>query len=450
MGEDCVLQWAGKFAYVMMPGMERTEELEPGVLSTFRLFIGVQLGISILGVIAPWLIPFHAPTEIIRHINTIISSTAIFTQLTIIAIASGLLFLYLSIPSLQRTLKSSYLPIAVIWATAVPIISPYIELHFVGNRLPEFFLQAALWQQTILLFIPLIVTSTQYSIEKVVLFCTLTIVINVALLFSGIVFPETMLMRTLLGILVVQVVTFLLVGHMIASLVKVQREQRRRLTEANERLAQHASTVEQLTISQERNRLARELHDVLAHTLSGVAVELEGLRATRPRDSEQATALLNHSLQAIREGLTETRRALQELRAKPLEDLGLALAVQSLAESYASRSDFQLELDIDHNLRDYPVEVQQSVYRIAQETLANVADHAQAQNVCIQLKQDRGQLMLRIRDDGCGFDPRSSEDESHYGLLGVRERAEMVGGKLAVESQIGKGTLVSFWYGGSP
>lgn len=131
--------------------------------------------------------------------------------------------------------------------------------------------------------------------------------------------------------------------------------------------------------------------------------------------------------------------------------MGMAVrAVQSLAESYASRSDFQLELDIDHNLGDYPVEVQQSVYRIAQETLANVADHAQAKNVCVQLKQDHGQLVLRIRDDGCGFDPRSFENESHYGLLGVRERAEMVGGKLAVESQIGKGTLVSFWYGGSP
>ena len=154
-----------------------------------------------------------------------------------------------------------------------------------------------------------------------------------ALLFSGIVLIETALLRSLLGILFIQIVAFLLVGHMLGNLVKVQREQRQRLTEANARLAQHASTVEQLTISQERNRLARELHDVLAHTLSGVAVELEGLRATMQRDPEQATALLNHSLQAIREGLTETRRALQELRAKPLEDLGLALAIQTLAES---------------------------------------------------------------------------------------------------------------------
>ncbi|HET9910982.1 MAG TPA: sensor histidine kinase [Anaerolineales bacterium] len=427
--------------------MERAGELEPGVLSTFRLFIGVQLIISVLGVIAPWLIPFHAPAEVIRHMNAVLSSTAIFTQLTITAISSSLLFLYLSVSSLRHALKSFYLPVAIIWATVIPILSPYLELHFVGNRLPEFFLQTAFWQQIILLFIPLIVTSWQYSISKIILFFASTTALNIILLFSGIVLIEQALLRTLLGILFIQVIAFLLVGHMIASLVRVQREQRRRLTEANERLAQHASTVEQLTLSQERNRMARELHDVLAHTLSGVAVELEGLRATMQRDPEQSTALLNHSLQAIREGLTETRRALQELRAKPLEDLGLALAVQNLAEVYASRSDFQLELDIDHNLGDHPAEIQQSVYRIAQEALANIADHAQAENVYVQLKQDRGRLMLSIRDDGCGFDPRNSKNEKHYGLLGMRERAEMAGGKLTVESRAGKGTQISFWYG---
>jgi signal transduction histidine kinase len=166
------------------------------------------------------------------------------------------------------------------------------------------------------------------------------------------------------------------------------------------------------------------------------------------RDPEQATALLDHSLRAIREGLTETRRALKELRAKPLEDLGLALAVRTLAESYAGRSDVHLELDIDHDFGDTPAEVQQSVYRIAQEALANVADHAQAQTVRVELKQDRGRIQLIIRDDGCGFDPGSSEHENHYGLLGMRERAEMIDGELSVESQIGKGTQVTFRSGG--
>jgi signal transduction histidine kinase len=226
--------------------------------------------------------------------------------------------------------------------------------------------------------------------------------------------------------------------------MKTQREQWGQLAEANARLAQYASTVEQLTISRERNRLARELHDVLAHTLSGVAVELEGLRATMPRDSKEASALLDHSLRAIRDGLTETRRALQELRAKPLEDLGLGLAIQTLAESYAIRSDFELELNIDHDFGDTPAKVQQSVYRIAQEALANVADHAQAQHVYLELKRDRGQIQMIIGDNGTGFDPGSFEDENHYGLLGMRERAAMIGGKLTVESQPGQGTQVFF------
>ena len=386
MNRNGILQWARKSPYVMMRDMERNGELEPGVLPTFRLFIEAQLVISILGVIVSWLIPFHGPPDIIRHLNAIASSTAIFTQLAITAVSSSLLFLYLSIPALRRALKSFYLPIAIIWATAVPILSPYIELRFVGNELPEFFLQTALWQQTILLFIPLIITSWQYSLHAFILFCVPTGVLNVALLFSGIVPLETDLLRNLLGILFIQLVVFLLVGHMLGNLVRVQREQRQRLTEANEGLAQHASTVEQLTLSRERNRMARELHDVLAHTLSGVAVELEGLRATMPRGSAQATALLNHSLQAIREGLTETRRSLQELRAKPLEDLGMALAIQTLAESYTGRSDVQLELDIDRAPGDTPDEVQQTVYRIAQEALANIADHSHAQHAAGNLE----------------------------------------------------------------
>jgi signal transduction histidine kinase len=236
---------------------------------------------------------------------------------------------------------------------------------------------------------------------------------------------------------------------MLVDMMKVQREQRRRLTVANERLAQYASTLEQLTISRERNRLARELHDVLAHTLSGVAVELEGARSMLRLDLERANALLNHSLQAIREGLTETRRALHELRAKPLEDLGLALAVQTLAESYADRYDFHIDLSIKCDLDDMPVDVQQCVYRIAQEALANVADHAQAQNAQVVLNWEQDQLRLIICDDGCGFDPRVSGEERHYGLLGMRERAEMIGGNLSIESQVGKGTQVSFSYGGS-
>jgi signal transduction histidine kinase len=304
-----------------------------------------------------------------------------------------------------------------------------------------------LWRQILFLGIPLYVVSWQYSMRQVILLSVFATAMNIVLLSEALGFQK-LISSSLFVLLPIQLILYLFIGFIVVRMMKMQREQWQQLAEANARLAQHASTVERLTISRERNRLARELHDVLAHTLSGVAVELEGLRATMRRDPEQATALLDHSLRAIREGLTETRRALKELRAKPLEDLGLALAVRTLAESYAGRSDVHLELDIDHDFGDTPAEVQQSVYRIAQEALANVADHAQAQTVRVELKQDRGRIQLIIRDDGCGFDPGSSEHENHYGLLGMRERAEMIDGELSVESQIGKGTQVTFRSGG--
>lgn len=427
----------------MIHGMKPSSALEPGVLPAFRLFIGMQVAITALGAITHGLVaPFPPPSAVIA--------------LAVVSLLSpGLLFLYLSIPALRPTFQSMYLPIGIVWAAAGavagPILDPYIDLvnlHASGNTAPELRAQVVLWRQIILLLIPLVVLSWQYALRQVIVFCALTAVLNIAVL-SRTTGLEEMIAHSLLGIIFVQMMIFFLVGYMIVKLMNVQREQRQRLSEANERLAQYASTLEHLTISRERNRLARELHDVLAHTLSGVAVELEGVRAMLRPDPERANLLLSHSLRAIREGLTETRRALKELRAKPLDDLGLALAVRALAESYATRFDFGLELHIDPDLDDYRPEVQQCVYRVAQEALNNIAEHAQAQQVQLILTQDRDQLRLVIRDDGRGFDPTLGVAQDQYGLLGMRERSDMIGGCLAVTSQVGKGTRISFSYGGN-
>lgn len=404
--------------------------MESGILPAFRLFTGVQFVITALGVLTQQAALFQT------------RSTAITLE-PVHLVEPGLVFLYLSIPNLRRKLKSLYLPIGIIAAAGGLIIEPYI----LGNDTPESFV-TWLWRQILFLGILLCVVSWQYSMRQVVLFSVFVTVMNILLLSQALGFLEW-ISSSLIILLLIQLILYVIIGLIVVRVMQTQREQWRQLAEANARLAQHALTVEQLTISRERNRLARELHDVLAHTLSGVAVELEGLRATMRRDPEQATALLDHSLRAIREGLTETRRSLQELRAKPLEDLGLALAIRTLAESYAHRSDFRLELDIDHDLGNLSAEVEQSVYRIAQEALANVADHAQAQNVHVKLKRHNNQTQLIIRDDGCGFDLGSSDHQNHFGLLGMRERAEMIGGKLSVESQVEKGTQVSFRFGGS-
>jgi signal transduction histidine kinase len=418
----------------MQPG----HELEPGVLPSFRLFIGIQLALTALA---------------FTHVLAVPLPPSLLTvSLTIHSILEpGLLLLYLSLPALRRTLKAWYLPLGIVWAAAGPILDLLIslsDLHATGNRSPELHTQLLLWRQLILLLIPLVILSWQYTMREVFLFCALTAALNITLLAVS-VGVEQLLMQPLIGVIAVQTVSFYLVGQMVVQLMSVQRQQRRSLREANQRLGQYASALEQLTISRERNRLARELHDVLAHTLSGVAVELEGVRATLRPDPERASVLLSHSLQAIREGLSETRRAVQELRARPLEALGLALAIRTLAESYADRFAFALELEVDSDIDHYNAEVQQCVYRIVEEALTNIAQHAQAQRVQVILKRDGGQLRLIVRDDGCGFDPNGGATEQRFGLLGMRERSEMIEGCLAVTSQLGKGTQVSFSYGGA-
>jgi signal transduction histidine kinase len=396
--------------------------VEPGVLYTFRLFVTVQLCLTLLGLVGHWLLSFRAGSEII-------------TLTTFSVIELAVLLAYLSIPGLQRLLRSAYLPVAIIMATVGPVLDPYLQFHMVTRPAPPVLTELILWRQIILLMTPLIITSWQYSFRQMVVFCGLTAAINLGML-GWLVGIDEMIERSLMGTVLTEAVVFFLVGHMILNLMQVQRRQRKRL-------AEYASTLEQLTISRERNRLAREMHDVLAHTLSGVAVELEGARTMLRRDPDQSETLLNHSLDAVREGLGETRRALQELRARPLEDLGLALALQSLADGFNGRDDLRIEVTVDSDLGVYPVDVQQCIYRVAQEALANVASHAQARTARLSLHREDDTLRLVVEDDGSGFDPAAASGDMRFGLLGMRERAEMVGGKLSIDSAPGKGTQVT-------
>jgi signal transduction histidine kinase len=233
------------------------------------------------------------------------------------------------------------------------------------------------------------------------------------------------------------------VGLALGLLMSRQRQQRAALAAANRQLAQYAVATEQLAASQERNRLARELHDTLAHSMSGVTVQLEAVEALWDVNAAGARRMLEQALAATRSGLTEARRALQALRASPLADLGLPLAVTSLAESAAARANLALELDVDNQVRTLAPHVEQSVYRVAQEALTNVARHAQAKALRVALLQRDGEVSLTVADDGRGFDV-ARVNGAHYGLRGLRERAEMVGAALQVESAPQRGTTIRF------
>ena len=252
---------------------------------------------------------------------------------------------------------------------------------------------------------------------------------------------DSPLFRLFLYLFAVRTQTVTIIALGVGWLLTRQREQNVALAVANRRLAQSASTMEQLAASQERNRLARELHDTLAHSLSGVTVQLEAVQALWEVNLMGARQILDQALQSTRSGLTEVRRALQSLRASPLEDLGLTLAVSDLAESVAARANLKLDLEVENHWENIHPEVEQCIYRVAQEALTNIARHADARSIRVALMRENAGLTLTISDDGCGFDP-ATVNGAHYGLKGLGERAEMVGAALRVESGLQQGTTV--------
>jgi signal transduction histidine kinase len=418
--------------------MQRFSRIEPGLLPAFRLFTGIRLTILLVNAGADVFLSRWSASILLIYL---IGLADIF-----------LLLVYLSWGRLQQVLKSWYLPVGIILATVGPIIELYVGIRIsIDNISNETFFSGA-WQLVLVLFIPLFITAWQYSMRQVVMFSVLTFVTEgLPIYVFGLSLKEAGLPRYIilpfLGILFVRTVSSLFIGTMVVKLMNTQRGLRSELSEANTRLAHYAGTLEQLTVSRERNRLARELHDVLAHTLSGVAVELEAVKALWKTNQAQAAEMVDHSLQATRAGLTETRRALHALRASPLEDLGLALAVRGLAESATGRTGLALETQIAENLPEYPPEVEQTAYRVAEEALRNASEHAGARCVRVALSGAKGSLELLVSDDGQGFDPGEVNPQLQFGLAGMRERAESVGGRLEIQTRPGGGTQVRLVYG---
>lgn len=214
------------------------------------------------------------------------------------------------------------------------------------------------------------------------------------------------------------------------------------LREANTRLSRYATTLEELAVSRERNRLARDLHDTLAHTLSGIILQLEAAQAVWETDTQQACTLLQTAQNLARGGLSEARSAVQDLRTNVLNEVGLGMAIHQQAVSAAQRSGFQLSLHGTTSLEGLPYEVEQNIYRIVQEALTNVERHAHATQVTIRLHQDEQDMAMTIADDGVGFDNSKQPPEDTFGLCGIYERALLIGAELKIESAVGRGTTI--------
>jgi signal transduction histidine kinase len=242
---------------------------------------------------------------------------------------------------------------------------------------------------------------------------------------------------TLLGALMLGRAALLaFTGLIIVKLVSALRAQR-------EALAGSALTRERLAMSEERRRLARELHDTLAHTLSAVAVQLEGANSLWDEDPTRARDMLNRSLDSTRSGLTEARRSIDALRSSPIEEQGLTTALVDLCRSVSETSGVIATLEVD-STRQFDPDVEHTAYRIAREALTNTVRHARATRAKIRLSDNGDRMVLVVEDNGAGFDPDAITDQARHGLRGMRERAELIGGDLDVRGGDNGGTVVEF------
>ncbi len=352
---------------------------------------------------------------------------------------AALFFLFLAHwETARQRLGRAYYPLLLLILFAVPIlISTTVVPRFPPGPLAN--AEGMALRQLPVLFVALALVAWEYRFAHVALFSAAVTSFELALLFLNLSQSRVLLVYSFIA--VIRLISFLAVGYFISALVARLRQQRESLRKANADLTHYASTLERLAVSRERNRLARDLHDTLAHSLTAISVSLETARAYFDLDREKSRSLLDSSLQATRTGLEETRRALRALRSSDLEDLGLRLALQKLAQSAAARAALDLELALQDPLPSLSPDVEQAIYRVAQEAIENAARHARAKTLSIQLSHNE-QTTLIVADDGIGFDVKVSASSSHFGLMGMRERATLAGGRLSVESQPGKGTRV--------
>ena len=354
-------------------------------------------------------------------------------------IIHGLLFLTLSFPWLENKLKDKYFPLILIIYTLAMVGGSWLYLLEPNRGITSFISQS--YSLVPILVVPVVFLAWQYDYRAVMVYTVLTNLSDfiITFLIIGHINFESV---PLLTLPVVRAFAFALVGFVVNQLNEKQRDQKHKLVLANMQLGQYANTLESLATSRERNRLARELHDTLAHTLSGISVNLEALKTMLPEGQSEVNAMLNNSLSASRRGLDGTRRALNDLRAQPLEDLGLELALQTMVESLAERHAMLAEIRISNLVQILPPNVEQAFYRVGQESIENVSIHSSAKKMFFSLAEEDGVVSMEIRDDGVGFEPQNQHGKGHYGLQGMQERATSIGADLDVRSQPGVGTTI--------
>jgi signal transduction histidine kinase len=215
------------------------------------------------------------------------------------------------------------------------------------------------------------------------------------------------------------------------------------LIESNESIRQLAQRLEDVR-EEERARIAREIHDELGQQLTGLKMDIswteKGLRAG---DVGEAADKMQEALGLLDKAIQTVRKIATDLRPSILDDLGLLAALEWQAHEFGKRSGIRAIFHTTEEEVDVSPRIAISLFRICQESLTNVARHSGAEEVMIQFRRDGDRLILRIEDDGKGFDPDEKSWNKSLGLIGMKERSLMIGGQLEIKSQPGEGTSLT-------
>lgn len=192
---------------------------------------------------------------------------------------------------------------------------------------------------------------------------------------------------------------------------------------------------------QEKSRIARELHDELAQSLTALKMDTMWLRDRIQSEPDVAVAKLDAMLAMLDSAVASTRRIAADLRPLVLDDLGLVPAIEWLVQNFIQRTGVRCELEIDEAL-ELGEPYATAVFRIVQESLHNVAKHARASEVRVRVERKRDAMELAVQDDGVGFRTEDPRKPQSLGLVGLRERAQLLRGEVSISSEAGAGTRV--------
>jgi signal transduction histidine kinase len=235
----------------------------------------------------------------------------------------------------------------------------------------------------------------------------------------------------------------------INAIVEQSQQQRRLISELEETRSALAAAERQTGIMEERQRLAREIHDTLAQGFTSIVMHLEAADASFPDGLRALQRHLDQARRTARENLAEARHMLWALQPVALDRASLVEALTHLAARWTEESGVKADVTITGTIQTLRPETEVTLLRAAQETLANARKYARASQIVLTLSYIDGTVVLDVQDDGVGFDtaclclPSMGQTTGGFGLKALRERVKQLGGMLSIESALGEGTTIA-------